>query len=355
MTPRPDAFASARGDAPAPGGQRHPRDRGRDCSSPPKPLPRGADAADEARAVARAGPRPRAVAADRSAPHHRLRPLRAALGQVPPSDPHDRPHRPPDGPRPLPDPSMRLDIEGPGPPARRLADRRAGSSPTSARDMATVAMAVTTMGPHTGTAATMRGFIIHERSRSCYVPRGVIVLSAAGGPDRRGDRRGPDRLDPARTGARAVGAGGTGCGRGVRRPVCRLGGVAGRCAARHDPAGAGRRRRAGPADLSGDCSGSRSGPSRSLTAPALLAALTEDIMLIANALVGVPQLCINVPIVVACLAYVGWLSADCPRMRIDLRGPRPSPLTSSSPRAASACCGSARAEQRRAGRPLPRR
>ncbi len=40
----------------------------------------------------------------------------------------------------------------------------------------------------------------------------------------------------------------------------------------------------------------------------LLAALTEDIVLIANALVGVPQLCINVPIVIACLAYIGWLS-----------------------------------------------
>ncbi|MGP0067610.1 MAG: cyclic peptide export ABC transporter [Isosphaeraceae bacterium] len=41
---------------------------------------------------------------------------------------------------------------------------------------------------------------------------------------------------------------------------------------------------------------------------ALLAALTEDIVLIANAMVGVPHLCINVPIVIACLAYIGWLS-----------------------------------------------
>jgi putative ATP-binding cassette transporter len=41
---------------------------------------------------------------------------------------------------------------------------------------------------------------------------------------------------------------------------------------------------------------------------ALLAVLTEDVGLIANALIGVPQLCINVPIVVACLAYVGWLA-----------------------------------------------
>jgi putative pyoverdin transport system ATP-binding/permease protein len=40
----------------------------------------------------------------------------------------------------------------------------------------------------------------------------------------------------------------------------------------------------------------------------LLAALTEDIVLIANAMVGIPQLCINIPIVIACLAYIGWLS-----------------------------------------------
>jgi putative ATP-binding cassette transporter len=41
---------------------------------------------------------------------------------------------------------------------------------------------------------------------------------------------------------------------------------------------------------------------------AFLAALTEDIAIIANALVGLPHLCINVPIVIACLAYIGWLS-----------------------------------------------
>ncbi len=41
---------------------------------------------------------------------------------------------------------------------------------------------------------------------------------------------------------------------------------------------------------------------------AILTVLTEDIVLIANALVGVPQLCINGPIVLACVAYVGWLS-----------------------------------------------
>jgi putative pyoverdin transport system ATP-binding/permease protein len=41
---------------------------------------------------------------------------------------------------------------------------------------------------------------------------------------------------------------------------------------------------------------------------ALLAALTEDIVLIANAMVGVPHLCVNIPIVLACLAYICWLS-----------------------------------------------
>jgi putative ATP-binding cassette transporter len=41
---------------------------------------------------------------------------------------------------------------------------------------------------------------------------------------------------------------------------------------------------------------------------ALLAALTEDITILAGALVGVPHLCINIPIVLACLAYAGWMS-----------------------------------------------
>jgi putative ATP-binding cassette transporter len=41
---------------------------------------------------------------------------------------------------------------------------------------------------------------------------------------------------------------------------------------------------------------------------ALLAALTEDTVLIANAMVGVPHLCINIPIVAACLVYIAWLS-----------------------------------------------
>ena len=46
----------------------------------------------------------------------------------------------------------------------------------------------------------------------------------------------------------------------------------------------------------------------SLNSSALLAALTEDIAILANALIGVPHLCINIPIVIACFAYVGWLS-----------------------------------------------
>lgn len=41
---------------------------------------------------------------------------------------------------------------------------------------------------------------------------------------------------------------------------------------------------------------------------ALLTVLTEDIVLVGGALVGVPHLCINVLIVVACLGYIGWLS-----------------------------------------------
>ena len=52
---------------------------------------------------------------------------------------------------------------------------------------------------------------------------------------------------------------------------------------------------------------------------ALLAALTEDIVLIANAMVGIPQLCINIPILIACLAYIGWLSPVDLRLRRDLR------------------------------------
>jgi putative ATP-binding cassette transporter len=46
----------------------------------------------------------------------------------------------------------------------------------------------------------------------------------------------------------------------------------------------------------------------SINSSALLAALTEDIALIASAMVGVPHLCINFPIVIACLVYIGCLS-----------------------------------------------
>jgi putative ATP-binding cassette transporter len=41
---------------------------------------------------------------------------------------------------------------------------------------------------------------------------------------------------------------------------------------------------------------------------ALLAALTEDIVLIANAMVGVAHLCIQIPIVIACVTYLAYIS-----------------------------------------------
>ena len=40
----------------------------------------------------------------------------------------------------------------------------------------------------------------------------------------------------------------------------------------------------------------------------LVAVLTGDVVLVAQALVGIPLLCLNIPLVVLCLAYVGWLS-----------------------------------------------
>ncbi|HEX5709388.1 MAG TPA: cyclic peptide export ABC transporter [Pyrinomonadaceae bacterium] len=40
----------------------------------------------------------------------------------------------------------------------------------------------------------------------------------------------------------------------------------------------------------------------------MLAALTEDVMAIVNAIASVPMLCINGAIVVGCLVYLGWLS-----------------------------------------------
>jgi putative ATP-binding cassette transporter len=36
--------------------------------------------------------------------------------------------------------------------------------------------------------------------------------------------------------------------------------------------------------------------------------LTEDVAIVANALIGIPLICISLPIVVICLGYVGWLS-----------------------------------------------
>jgi putative ATP-binding cassette transporter len=46
----------------------------------------------------------------------------------------------------------------------------------------------------------------------------------------------------------------------------------------------------------------------SIDTAALLAALTEDVVLIANAMVGAAHLCTNIPIVIACVIYLGWLS-----------------------------------------------
>jgi putative ATP-binding cassette transporter len=40
----------------------------------------------------------------------------------------------------------------------------------------------------------------------------------------------------------------------------------------------------------------------------LTAALTEDVMAVTNAIVFIPIMCINVAVVVGCLAYLGWLS-----------------------------------------------
>jgi putative ATP-binding cassette transporter len=45
-----------------------------------------------------------------------------------------------------------------------------------------------------------------------------------------------------------------------------------------------------------------------LDASAVLAVLTEDIVLVAGGLVGVPLLGINLPIVILCVAYLGWIS-----------------------------------------------
>ena len=42
--------------------------------------------------------------------------------------------------------------------------------------------------------------------------------------------------------------------------------------------------------------------------PRLYATLTDDIVVIANALIGIPHFCISISIVVLCLIYLGWLS-----------------------------------------------
>jgi putative pyoverdin transport system ATP-binding/permease protein len=47
-----------------------------------------------------------------------------------------------------------------------------------------------------------------------------------------------------------------------------------------------------------------------LGAARLFATLTDDIVVITNALLGIPQLCICVSIVILCLIYLGWLSAS---------------------------------------------
>ncbi len=52
---------------------------------------------------------------------------------------------------------------------------------------------------------------------------------------------------------------------------------------------------------------------------ALLSALTDDIALIAGAMVGLPHLCINIPIVIACLIYTGWLAPRERRPRPGVR------------------------------------
>jgi putative pyoverdin transport system ATP-binding/permease protein len=45
-----------------------------------------------------------------------------------------------------------------------------------------------------------------------------------------------------------------------------------------------------------------------LSAPRLLATLTDDIVMITNALLGVPHFFINISIIILCLIYLGWLS-----------------------------------------------
>src|SRR5262245_17866699 len=45
-----------------------------------------------------------------------------------------------------------------------------------------------------------------------------------------------------------------------------------------------------------------------LDSSALLTVLTQDVVIVAQALSGLPQVCVDVPIILGCLIYVGWLS-----------------------------------------------
>jgi putative ATP-binding cassette transporter len=45
-----------------------------------------------------------------------------------------------------------------------------------------------------------------------------------------------------------------------------------------------------------------------VSAPRLLAALTDDVMAVTNALLSLPTICINASVLIMCLIYLGWLS-----------------------------------------------
>lgn len=45
-----------------------------------------------------------------------------------------------------------------------------------------------------------------------------------------------------------------------------------------------------------------------VTPPRLLAALTDDVSAVTNALLGLPTICINASVLIMCLIYLGWLS-----------------------------------------------
>ena len=144
---------------------------------------------------------------------------------------------------------------------------------------------------------------LHRVSPACS--RGVVVLSVlaglAGGVCGVGlialihaelSRRGGLGADP---------------GPGVPRALRGHGAVAGRRAGGDGPAGAGDGLPSSACRSAAGCSVPLA-TFEGLDPAGVLAVLTEDIVIVANALVGIPLLCINLPIVVACLAYVGWLS-----------------------------------------------